>query len=526
MANPGQVKLKQRKHLRHPFERRAVASRHQPPHPSTTRRAAWTVVALLLLAGCNRASASISGSPPTVTLQAPLDGSLLALGPIDIAAEADSPSGVQSIEFSIDETVVESASNAVRSTALIRAARWTPTEPGAHAIRVRARDFSGAWSEPVEARVVVLGASIVPIRASTLGATAELGQRCTTLFSEDFENGGPGVTSLAMRGADRWTVTEELPALAGHSSPHAASIGSLSQPYRANVSSLLYTLPIDLGTAARPQLTFDLRYALEPEADGLRVLASLDGGATWLLLLPQPGYPSPYVSALYAEGFGDARGYSGDSHVWLPQVFDLSEFAGQHIILAWQFASNEAHGGEGVSVDDIRVAGDCAAWATPTLPPTSTASPTPTSTATDTPTPTPSATPTGTPTPTATPIPFAFTEPEMTTQLFYYGLGCTAGADEVTITVRVTQREPVKQVAIFIRLVDPASGVKTAWNSGYLMEAREDGSFRRRLRWQDVPGHSYFESAVLQYQFVAVDHQGEILARSDVRGDIVLSACP
>jgi hypothetical protein len=482
---------------------------------------------LLLLAGCNRASASISGSPPTVTLQAPLDGSLLALGPIDIAAEADSPSGVQSIEFSIDETVVESASNAVRSTSLVRAARWTPTEPGAHAIRVRARDFSGTWSEPVEAQVVVLGASIVPIRASTPGTTAELGQRCTTLFLEEFESGAGGVTSLALRGADRWTVTtEEPPTLAGHSAPHAASIGSRSQPYRANVSTLLHTPPIDMGTAARPQLSFNLRYAVEPEADGLRVLASPDGGATWHLLLPQTGYPSPYVAALYAEGFGDARGYTGDSGPWLPQAFDLSEFAGQRIILAWQFASNEANGGEGVSVDDIRVAGDCAAWVTPTLPPTPTASPTPTSTATETPTPTSTATPTGTPTPTATPVPFGFTEAESTTQVFYSGLGCTAGADEVTIAVGVTQRDPVKQVAIFIRLFEPASGVKTAWNSGYLMEAREDGTFRRRLRWQDVPGNAYFESAVLQYQFVAVDRQGGILGRSEVFGDIVLNACP
>jgi hypothetical protein len=58
------------------------------------------------------------------------------------------------------------------------------------------------------------------------------------------------------------------------------------------------------------------------------------------------------------------------------------------------------------------------------------------------------------------------------------------------------------------------------------MEARDDGSFRRRLRWQDVPGHTHFESALLQYQFVAVDPGGGILARSEVFGDIVLSACP
>jgi len=526
MAKPGHANPEKAKHAtRHPVQARASATR--PSIRPSARPLAWALLGLALLAGCNRASASISGSPPTVTLQAPLDGSLLALGSIDIAAEATSPAGVQSIEFSIDETVVDSASNAVRSTTLVRAARWTPTEPGAHTIRVRARDFSGAWSEPAQAQVVVLGASIVPIRASTSGTTVELGQGCATLFAEDFESGGAGVLSLALRGAERWSITtEEQPSPAGHSAPHVAGIGSHSLPYRANVSTLLHTPPIDLGTASRPQLTFNLRYAVEPEADGLRVLASPDGGRTWHLLLPQAGYPSPFVAALYAQGHGDARGYSGEVERWTPQAFDLSEYSGKRLILAWQFASNDAAGGEGAFIDDLRVAGDCSTWATPTAPPTSTSTPTPTSTATSTPTPTATATSTGTPTPTATPIPFAFTEPQASTQLFYSGLGCTAGADEVMLRVGVTQRDPVKQVAVFIRLFDPASDVKTAWNSGYLMEAREDGTFRRRLRWQDVPGNSYFESAVLQYQFVAVDHQGEIIARSEVYGDILLSACP
>jgi len=484
-------------------------------------------VGLVYLTGCNRASASMTATPPTVVLKAPLDGSLLALGPIDIAAEAESSAGVQTIEFSIDDEVVDDASNAVRSTTLVRAARWTPTEAGAHLIRVRARDFAGTWSAAAEAQVVVLGTSIVPIRASVPGATAEMGQQCTTLFLEDFESGGDGVLSIALRGDERWGIATEDASVGGrHSASHAAGLGSRGIPYRANTNALLHTRPIDLGTAVRPQLMFNLRFSVEPEADGLRVLASPDRGQTWHLLLPQEGYPSPYVAALYAEGYGDARGFSGTADSWQAHAFDLSEYAGKSILLAWQFASNGDGSGEGVFIDDIQVVGNCAAWVTPTAPPTSTPTFTPTATATSTTTPTATATPTGTPTPTATPVPFAFTEPEVTTQQFYYGLGCTAGADEVTVRVGVTQPGQAKHVSVFIRLFDPATGVKTAWNSGYLMEPRDDGTFRRRLRWQDVPGHSYFDSALLQYQFVAVDYQGAIIARSEVYGDIVLSACP
>jgi hypothetical protein len=496
--------------------------------PSHVRRSArlWFLISLAVLSACNRASASMSGAPPTIVLQAPLQGSLLALGPVDIVAQADSPAGVSTIEFSIDDTVIDSVSNAVRTISLVRAARWTPTQPGSHRVRVRARDFSGTWSAAAEAQVVVLGEHLVPIRASEPSAAVEYGQQCTTVYAEDFEGGGDGVLSLALRGDERWGITTEAAgAAAGHSMPHVAGIGGRGAPYRPGTNALLHTQPIDLTTSARPQLSFNLRYDLKTGADGVRVLASPDRGQTWHLLLPQEGYPLPYVTALYAEGFGDARGYSGASGGWTAQVFDLSDYTGKSILLAWQFASDET-GGEGAFVDDIKVLADCAAWVTPTAPPTPTATSTPTSTATATSTPTATATPTGTPTPTATPVPFGFTEPEVSVQRFYYGLGCTAGPDEVTLTIGVTQRSQVKQVAVFIRLYDPATGIKTSWNSGYLMEARDDGTFRRRLRWQDVPGHTHFESALLQYQFVAVDPGGGILARSEVFGDIVLSACP
>jgi hypothetical protein len=487
----------------------------------------WFLISLAALSACNRASASMSGAPPTIVLQAPLEGSMLALGPVDIVAQADSPAGVGTIEFSIDDTVVDSVSNAVRTTSLVRAARWTPTEPGSHRLSVRARDFSGTWSEAAEVQVVVLGEHLVPIRAAGSSAPIELGQQCTTVYAEGFEGGGDGVVSLTLRGDNHWGITTEAAgAAAGHSMPHVAGIGGRDAPYRPNTNALLHTQPIDLTTAQRPQLTFNLRYDLTTGADGLRLLASPDRGQTWHMLLPQEGYPSPYVTALYAEGYGDARGYSGASGGWTAQVFDLSDYSGKTLLLAWQFASGESGGGEGAFVDDIKVLANCTAWVTPTAPPTPTATSTPTSTATATSTPTATATPTGTPTPTATPVPFGFTEPEASVHSFYYGLGCSAGADEVTLTIGVTQRSQVKQVAVFIRLYEPGSGVKTSWNSGYLMEARDDGTFRRRLRWQDVPGHTYFESALLQYQFVAVEPGGGILARSEVFGDILLSACP
>ncbi len=469
----------------------------------------------------------MSGAPPTIVLQAPLEGSLLPLGAVDIVAQADSPAGVGTIEFTIDEAVIDSVSNAVRTASLVRAARWTPSQPGSYRVGVRARDFSGVWSATTEIQVVVLGEHLVPIRAAGNSAAVESGQQCTTIYAEDFEGGGEDVLSLALRGDVRWGITADVQeGSRGHSLPQVAGIGGHDSPYRPGTDALLYTQPIDLATAVRPQLTFSVRYDLKPGVDGLRVLASPDLGKTWHLLLPQNGYTSPYVAALYAEGHGDARGYSGDSGGWVAQAIDLSDYAGKSVLLAWQFVSDEAGGGEGVFVDDVKLVANCAAWVTPTTPPTPTGTASPTSTATATATPTSTATPTGTPTPTATPVPFGFTQPESTTKLFYSGLGCSAGADEVTLNVGVTQREPVKQVAVFIRLYEPQSGVKTAWNSGYLMEPREDGTFRRRLRWQDVPGSAIFESALLQYQFVAVDHQGGILGRSEVYGDIILSACP
>lgn len=159
----------------------------------------------------------------------------------------------------------------------------------------------------------------------------------------------------------------------------------------------------------------------------------------------------------------------------------------------------------------------------------------------DTITPTPSSTPTQTATPTITLTPIRTTTPTVTpsstgaaitftsnvsTNIFQYQRDCVPNPGQVTITAKLSNTVGVKTVYLFFRLESSALGITTEWNSGVPMVKGTSG-YSRTIAWDGIPQLSQIKwsSSVFTYQFVVVDQNEAIIARSQRFRDITLEPC-
>jgi len=185
------------------------------------------------------------------------------------------------------------------------------------------------------------------------------------LFCEDFEGSDPtlgGNQLVTSTSVDQWWITSDddqdylfqgFPFF-GRSRSNMILLGGSS--YEDRSASFLYTREIDLSSATRASLGFNLIYRTEKHWDGLVVFAITDGIAgvrnpqNWVMLTPQEGYPD---SVLLNGSL--IPGYSGISSGWIHQEVDLSSYLGQKLILGFYFVSDDYLGEWGIGLDDIVV---------------------------------------------------------------------------------------------------------------------------------------------------------------------------
>jgi CSLREA domain-containing protein len=124
----------------------------------------------------------------------------------------------------------------------------------------------------------------------------------------------------------------------------------------------------------------------------------------------------------------------------------------------------------------------------------------------------------------ATDTPSAMTfKPSVDPNEIFWG-PCTPNKVRITVEI-LNPPEPIRYVLIFVRLQDEKSGEKTDWGGGLTMLAAGKNSFYYDLSAFDVGDYNKFESAVLQYQFVAYNKAQVVLGRSDVFADIAFRKC-
>jgi hypothetical protein len=123
----------------------------------------------IVLAACNAANPqSIAQTKLTAWIDAPLNGSSLPLGPIEIVSHSSDSTGITQVELSVNGAVVRTDQNQDASQHLVVMSQaWTPPSSGNYQLFVRAQNSNGGWSNTAQATVTIIGGPVpTPIPTS------------------------------------------------------------------------------------------------------------------------------------------------------------------------------------------------------------------------------------------------------------------------------------------------------------------------------------------------------------------------
>lgn len=114
------------------------------------------------------------------------------------------------------------------------------------------------------------------------------------------------------------------------------------------------TRALDLSGVTRATLHFDTWYDIERDYDFGYLEVSSDSGATWTTLRGQHATDeNPFGIALGPAYTGASGG--GDTPRWIEETADLSPFAGQRLLLRFEYVTDESANRNGWAIDTIRV---------------------------------------------------------------------------------------------------------------------------------------------------------------------------
>lgn len=154
-----------------------------------------------------------------------------------------------------------------------------------------------------------------------------------------------GFVSLTFDGASTVPV---LPA-----KPHSGDYTFWSN--RGDESDMRLTRRFDLQSVTSPvELSYWTWYDIEEGWDYLYLEASIDGGATWHIVETPSGTDEDLSGNSYGWGYS---GYSGGGNepAWINESVDLSPYAGEDLLLRFEYITDAAVNGDGLLLDDISI---------------------------------------------------------------------------------------------------------------------------------------------------------------------------
>jgi hypothetical protein len=120
---------------------------------------------------------------------------------------------------------------------------------------------------------------------------------------------------------------------------------------RGDVSDMTLTRAFDLRALKRgaqsATLQVQMWYDIEQGWDYAYVEVSADEGATWEIL----SGPSSTTDNPNGNSFGTA--YTGSSGGWIQESFDLSAYAGQQVLIRFEYVTDDAVNRAGWLIDDV-----------------------------------------------------------------------------------------------------------------------------------------------------------------------------
>lgn len=123
---------------------------------------------------------------------------------------------------------------------------------------------------------------------------------------------------------------------------------------RANQGDMWLTREVDLSGVDSATLNYSVYYSLERGYDFAYVLVSTDGGETWQSLVSEN-----MQGEKESDDPGDLaltdRFYTGRTKGWVEESVDLTPYAGQVIMLRFQYVTDAIFTGPGVALDNISI---------------------------------------------------------------------------------------------------------------------------------------------------------------------------
>jgi hypothetical protein len=116
------------------------------------------------------------------------------------------------------------------------------------------------------------------------------------------------------------------------------------------------TYPVDLVDAELPTLSFRTWFDIEPWYDWGYVSVSTDGGASWATIRGEHTLTFDVLEVGLGSGYGGTSG-GREEPGWFDEHFDLSPFAGQQILLRFDYVTDSGIHRDGWVVDDVQVDG-------------------------------------------------------------------------------------------------------------------------------------------------------------------------
>jgi hypothetical protein len=110
----------------------------------------------------------------------------------------------------------------------------------------------------------------------------------------------------------------------------------------------------DLTGLESATLTFWTWYDIEEHWDYAYVMASSDGGSTWQILRGRQASDENPLGLAYGPAYTSKSG-DGDRPAWVEESIDLSPFAGQKILLRFEYITDEGVNLDGWAIDDIAI---------------------------------------------------------------------------------------------------------------------------------------------------------------------------
>ena len=143
-----------------------------------------------------------------------------------------------------------------------------------------------------------------------------------------------------------------VPVLPGE--PHSGDFAFWSN--RGDESDMTLTQRFNLGTvdASSIELSYWTWYDIEEGWDYLYLEISTDDGATWTILETPSGTDEDSSGNSYGWAY---TGYSGggDTPRWIEERVDLTPYAGEDILLRFEYITDAAVNGDGLLLDDISI---------------------------------------------------------------------------------------------------------------------------------------------------------------------------